>query len=338
MDLQKPMQPDTESDVISAARHAYSRSLLHIVVYFGISIGLLLIIQQFLPENLSNPEAVTYLINFLPMYLVAFPVYLLLSKTLPASPPEKALKMKPHHFLLAFLCAEGLGICGNLVGVIINFILTLIIGTQTASSFLTTGILGENGMLLMFFAVFCAPIVEEFLFRKVLIDRTRKYGTGTAMLASGLLFGLFHGNFSQFFYAALLGIFFAYIYLRTGNILNTIIMHMMVNTWGSLIPMLFLKNLDTEKLLDALQNSDLSALLSMAHDMIPFFCFTACTYAIAITGIVLLLVNRKKFSLPPAETPVPKERRFYVVCINLGMLCFIGICLFEFIHQIRANM
>ena len=80
-----------------------------------------------------------------------------------------------------------------------------------------------------------APIVEELIFRKILVDRTRKYGEFTAILLSGLMFGLFHGNFSQFFFATLLGFFWAYIYLRTGKVIYTIILHMLMNLTSSVI-------------------------------------------------------------------------------------------------------
>ena len=44
-----------------------------------------------------------------------------------------------------------------------------------------------------------APIFEELTFRKLLIDRTIKYGGTISVLLSGLLFAFFHGNLSQFF-------------------------------------------------------------------------------------------------------------------------------------------
>lgn len=325
-------------DVIPEAQHAYSRSMLHLFIYWVIGIILVTTIQKLLPDNLAGNNAALYLSNFVPMYLIAFPVYLLLSKSLPASAPEQGLKMKPHHFLLAFLAAEGLAITGNLVGVIINVILTLASGVQTASTFLQDGILGEYSYLLIFFAVFCAPVVEEMLFRKILIDRIRKYGNGVAVLVSGILFGLFHGNFSQFFYAALLGFFFAYIYIRTGKIIYTIIMHMMLNTWGSFVPLLFLQNLDTSKLMDALAQQDLSKLTGMLSDLVPFFGFTAATYSIAIAGIVLLILNKDKFKLPPAEKPVPKEKRLKTAFLNLGALLFFAGCIAEFVIQIVGNI
>ena len=58
-----------------------------------------------------------------------------------------------------------------------------------------------------------APVVEEFIFRKFLIDRVYRYGEWVAILTSGLMFGLFHENLAQFFFATLIGCFFAFFYI-----------------------------------------------------------------------------------------------------------------------------
>ena len=80
-----------------------------------------------------------------------------------------------------------------------------------------------------------APLGEEFIFRKLFIDRARRFGDVPAILFSGILFGLFHGNLFQFFYAAALGILLAYIYTRTGNVWLTVAMHAAINLVGGVI-------------------------------------------------------------------------------------------------------
>ena len=46
------------------------------------------------------------------------------------------------------------------------------------------------------------------------------------------MFGLFHGNFGQFFYAFAVGSVFAYVALRTGGIRYTVVLHFLVNFFG----------------------------------------------------------------------------------------------------------
>ena len=93
-------------------------------------------------------------------------------------------------------------------------------------------------------AVILAPIMEELIFRKLVLDRLAGYGPAVAMVVSALVFGLAHGNFYQFFYAFLLGLIFAYIYLRTGKVRYSMMLHMMVNFCGSVIPILLLRVAD----------------------------------------------------------------------------------------------
>jgi hypothetical protein len=89
-----------------------------------------------------------------------------------------------------------------------------------------------------------APIFEELIFRKFLIDRTYKYGERNAIILSGLMFGLFHTNLGQFFYAFIIGAIFAWVYIRTGNILYSMSMHLLINLLGGTVPILLLSHVD----------------------------------------------------------------------------------------------
>lgn len=93
-------------------------------------------------------------------------------------------------------------------------------------------------------AVIMAPIMEELVFRKFVLDRLAGYGPAVSMFVSALVFGLAHGNFYQFFYAFLLGLIFAYIYLRTGKVRYSMLLHMMINFCGSVIPILLMRVAD----------------------------------------------------------------------------------------------
>ena len=79
------------------------------------------------------------------------------------------------------------------------------------------------------------PIVEELFFRKLLIDRTIKYGAGISILISALMFGLYHANLNQLIYSFLVGGFFAAVYVKTGNVIYTILLHMAANFTGSIV-------------------------------------------------------------------------------------------------------
>ena len=85
--------------------------------------------------------------------------------------------------------------------------------------------------------VVIAPILEELIFRKLILDRIRNYGEKTAIVFSALCFGLFHGNLTQFLYAFMIGLFLGYVYCKTGKVLYTMIMHALVNLISSSVMM-----------------------------------------------------------------------------------------------------
>lgn len=78
---------------------------------------------------------------------------------------------------------------------------------------------GFAGMLLQtVFYCFFMPFVEETVFRGIFFPRMQRwYGTGMAVLASALFFGLYHGSFPQGGYAFLMGIVFALSYEASGK-------------------------------------------------------------------------------------------------------------------------
>lgn len=83
-------------------------------------------------------------------------------------------------------------------------------------------------------AVVCAPIFEEMIFRKFILDRIAPFGERTAVIFSALIFGMAHQNGMQFFLAFFIGIIFAIVYLRTGRIRYTMILHFMINSFATL--------------------------------------------------------------------------------------------------------
>ena len=86
--------------------------------------------------------------------------------------------------------------------------------------------------------VVLAPLTEELLFRKLLLDRLYFMNGAVAVFASGFSFGLIHGNFSQFFYAFFLGCLLAVLYRRTGRLSYCVGLHAFVNCIGAFIPLL----------------------------------------------------------------------------------------------------
>ncbi|MCR4649309.1 MAG: CPBP family intramembrane metalloprotease [Lachnospiraceae bacterium] len=165
-----------------------------------------------------------------------------------AQKPEKH-NMKFSWWLVCFMCCFGIGGIGSVIGAIVNGIVTLpstmlttlfsFISPLTGQNVVQNLIYKDNSWAYLFMGIIAVgivvPFLEELIFRKLLIDGTSKYGYAAGILLSGLTFGLFHGNFVQFFYATALGILFAYIYAATGKLRYSALLHMGYNLYASAV-------------------------------------------------------------------------------------------------------
>ena len=117
------------------------------------------------------------------------------------------------------------------IGVVLGNI-TTVFGLEESTDVLKQlfGELGSATWPLWLYTCIGAPLFEELALRKVLLDRLHPYGHGYAALVSGLLFGLIHGNSGQFFLAFAVGVLFALIYLKTGRVIYSMILHFCINT------------------------------------------------------------------------------------------------------------
>ena len=145
-----------------------------------------------------------------------------------------------------------------------------------------------------------APILEEFFFRKLLIDRLHKYGEFLAILTSGLLFGLFHQNVGQYFYTFLVGLVIAYLYCRTGSYPLAVLMHALFNFFSGVFPSFaipkvteFLEKMESVSSLDAL----LPLLPDYALPLLYYGIHALLLNVLNILGLVLLLVHLKKLRI-----------------------------------------
>lgn len=78
--------------------------------------------------------------------------------------------------------------------------------------------------------VIAAPILEEFIFRGIMLDGLLKqYSPVTSILVSSALFGLVHLNPWQFITGFIIGIFSGWVYYRSKSLMPSIIIHVCAN-------------------------------------------------------------------------------------------------------------
>ena len=202
-------------------------------------------------ERISSSTTALMLLTFLPQYVVAFPVGIMMLKKL----PDPSICHSKESYSIAELVKYGL-MClpvmslGNIVGTLLSNIFSAGQATNAIESLIT----GNVGIEFIFMVIL-APFFEEYVFRKLIIDKTLGYGEKTAILLSAITFGLIHGNLFQFFYAFGIGLIFAYIYVKTGNFFYSFGLHAFINFIGGIVPSLLLKALgqDSIKALETME-------------------------------------------------------------------------------------
>ena len=286
----------------------------------------ILAVEQWWPQWLESPDAVLML-SVLPMYLIGMPVLITLVKRMPGTAPAKHT-MKGWEFLLALPMCYTVMYLSNLIGVAITGILGVIKGAPISNAVMeiaTTGNMAVNA----FYMVLCAPILEEYVFRKLIIDRTLRFGQGVAVLLSGLMFGLFHGNISQFVYATALGLFFGFVYVKTGQLKYSIGLHMFINFFGAVVSVLVLKGIKYEEFLLVSESGDAQALMGFVMNnlagFMAYMLYLGFIVVMMILGVVLFIVYRKRLLLEPGEEMIPKGKRFSSLFLNFGMALY---CIF----------
>lgn len=272
----------------------------------------------------ETPNWVTYVGSGVPLYLIAMPIAVMLMGKSTVIETRK-FDMKPGLFFKLLLMCLPMMWAGSVFGSMLSMVLSNGEATDRVADLAM-----QTNIWNVVFLVIVGPIFEEWLFRKQLIDHTRKYGEKTAILLSGLAFGLFHMNLFQFFYAFLLGLMFGYVYTRTSKLRYSTAMHMIINFNGGVLAPWVLTRVDLdqlEKVSEAAENGNAAAMEQWASQNVEGLAIMLVYFvlygAVILAGFVLLIRNFKKFEFYTAPEELPRGTRAKTVCGNVGMIMFI---------------
>ena len=260
--------------------------------------------------------------TFVPLYCIAIPVGLLILKKLPAQPPQDK-KWKFSAFLVVFPICVFLMLTGSLIGSMLSAALS----GGTAENALDSYAMDQNPLKILVMVIL-APILEEYICRKQIIDRIGQYGEKTAIFFSAMVFGLMHQNLFQFFYAFALGLVFGYIYTRTGRLRYTIILHSIVNFMGAVIApwILSLVDMDAMVNLNPTLPAEQLAVVEYLVGLLVAGGYLLFYLLAAMAGFVLLIIFSFQLEFKETASPLPKGTAFKTAYLNVGMLLYILIC------------
>lgn len=283
-----------------------------------------------------------WLLTEVSLYGIGLPCMLIVLRRLPPAPfnatwrtRSGGLAQKPRFgvgvWLVVAVIAAGLMQIGGLIGNGLMSALSGLTGYDYANSL--DGMVDQSPLWVTFLGtVVIAPIGEELMFRKLLIDRTRRWGDGLSILLSGLLFGLFHGNLFQLFYAAMLGCVLAYVYTRTGRLAPCVGLHALVNFLGGILPTLLQRWIGPENLSDPELLTE--HLLQHPAQYLVYMLYSAWILGAMLASVILLICLRRRVKLGDGEVILPRRQRLAIVLLNAGML----VCLVALVTLILSNL
>lgn len=262
----------------------------------------LLLAAQALAPVLVRSGVFLWLVSVLSAYGAGVPAAWLVLRGTEEAPPQPGAPLGPGRFFRSYLAGLGLMYLVNLATLALMGLVGLLRG-QTVENPVDN--MADYPLVLnLLLGCVIAPVCEEYLFRGLLLNRLRPYGERFAVWASALCFGLFHGNFSQFFYACAIGVLFAGVVLKTGRLRQAMLLHALINFVGTgLIPLL-------------------SGLGEAGNWLL-----TLLVLAAMFVGLAFLPAMRREFSPAPGWKGLTAGEAWRCFLGSPGMLCFLALFL-----------
>jgi membrane protease YdiL (CAAX protease family) len=301
----------------------FAFSLL-IAVAFAVQLAFVVVSRRLGFGGLKNQSWWSWVCIAVSMYLFAFPACFLLLRKLPAEPPEKhSLTVKQFLTLIPICFCLMYG--GNLLG---NWLSGILSGGNAVNSL--DSYVMDTGFLKILVMVLLAPLLEELICRKLVLDRIACYGEKISVLMSGLIFGLLHQNLFQFFYAFALGCLFGYVYIRTGRIRYTIILHTMINFLGAVVAPALINMLSSDAMTVIMSEPDAANLtteimMEAAPALLVLSLYSTALIVLSVLGLALLIIKYRQLTWK--EPPLPFSLALRGSFLNFGMIFYSLICL-----------
>jgi len=208
------MEPTQEKNRISSVNIVFL-----VTVVISIVVG-------FLPLDFLEGKTALQLILSQAILVLPALVFMIRNKL----PYKETVRFRKMKFADMALCI----LFGILLQPVLTFINALsLIFTKNSVNVMMVNIYEEVPFLVAVLLIAVLPaVLEETVYRGLFFGEYRKIDTWKAVLLSGVLFGIMHGNLNQFCYATVMGIVFALLIEATGSILSTMLIHFCTNAWS----------------------------------------------------------------------------------------------------------
>jgi len=282
----------------------------------GLALFCMLVVQQviaavittaitLITPTITEQGLFIWVISYVPLYLIAFPVFLGIAASIPTwdiTPPApvkptagQMLKLIPMSIAVAYVL--------NLLATALSSLVEVIRGRGIANP-LESVMTGSDVWINLLCVVIIAPIMEEIIFRRILYRKLIGFGSKVYIFFSAFMFAAFHANFYQLAYAFVLGIIFAVLTHYSGTIKYSIILHMVINfSMGGLG----------------------SVLMSMNNDLV-LSVYGFIVIALVVIGVIFCIQwfrkERQNHTFTPGVVPAPTKGEIFG---NVGMILYLAL-------------
>ncbi len=344
--METPQEREKKKKALSSVcSRIFVAASVYLIVATLASVGIDILCEKLLNEAqykaYSENSILLLIVNALTQYAIAFPIFFLIVKGMRVSEKTKDKKrLGAKDLIMLVFMAYLLMFLGSLIGNSINSMVGNITGSMPENS-IDSIISGTPAYVIFIFTCILAPIFEELIFRKLMIDRLALFGDMAAVIFSAVAFGLFHGNLYQFFYAAFVGALFGFVYVKTRRVEYTILLHAVINFLGS-VAVMPMESV-SEKLSDML--SSIASVPSIDAVSLFFYAavmsfYTAMSYGLISGGIMSFTdyLKKKKFNLSSdKEIFLPDGEILKYGTLNPGTIIFLVISIISMILSIIAG-
>ena len=207
-----------------------------IIVSFALSL-LVLVLKYFahiyFPAiyNGNKPllENAFTLYMYITYMFIAFAVMAYMLKKNPLKEINARRIKKPALILPAVIISLLFYAVGTIVSILIEQYMAVIHLKTVVSGFKMPT---QTSAIVFYVLTICvfAPLLEEFIFRGLILQSLRKFGDVFAIVISALLFGLMHGNLMQAPFAFVTALAFGYFVIKFNSIWVSVIAHCVINS------------------------------------------------------------------------------------------------------------
>lgn len=262
-------------------------------------------IVMFAAPEVYNSGWFMWVASYVPLYFVGFPLLLWIFKGIPdgrgitKNLPEKQ-KVTVWQMLLLLMASLTITFALNMLSTALAEGFAMLKGNDVENP-LAQMLDNSNWIINFLMLVVVAPVMEEIVFRGLLYNKLSPFGGKVYVLFSGFVFALFHANLFQLFYAFVLGVVLATLYYYTRNLAYPIILHMLINFFGS----------------------GFSVILQEFGGMEALEVWGSIVLGLCVVGAVVIVVwlakYRKSIQFLPADVPIQKKG---IVLGNGGMIAY----------------